>query len=143
MATEAASISEFPAAFLGRNDAMTCCDLGGGSVPVSEENSHSSTRQWRRSPKVNSSEPSWAVRPALLLLHLYQKGISPLLPALCRFYPSCSQYSVEAFRTRGLWRGAILTLWRLFRCHPLSRGGFDPVPLPRSRKMEDDPPKTF
>lgn len=64
------------------------------------------------------------------LLRLYQTLISPLLPPACRFEPSCSQYAVEAVRYHGVARGLWLAARRLARCHPFSRGGFDPVPGP-------------
>jgi putative membrane protein insertion efficiency factor len=64
---------------------------------------------------------------ALGPLHLYRRVISPLLPARCRYYPSCSQYAVEAVREYGLIRGTILAAWRVMRCNPLSHGGFDHV----------------
>jgi putative membrane protein insertion efficiency factor len=66
---------------------------------------------------------------ALLLgpLHLYRRVISPLLPARCRYYPTCSHYAVEAVREYGAVRGAILAAWRVLRCNPLSDGGFDHV----------------
>jgi uncharacterized protein len=60
-------------------------------------------------------------------LHLYRRVISPLLPARCRYYPSCSAYAVEAVRSYGVIRGVVLAAWRVMRCNPLSRGGFDHV----------------
>jgi uncharacterized protein len=62
------------------------------------------------------------------LIRAYQLVISPLLGPRCRFYPSCSNYALEALRVHGLWRGSTLTLRRLARCHPLCAGGIDPVP---------------
>lgn len=58
----------------------------------------------------------------------YQLVVSPLLGPRCRFYPSCSAYAVEALRTHGPLRGALLALWRLARCHPWNAGGVDLVP---------------
>ena len=58
----------------------------------------------------------------------YQKFISPVLPAQCRFYPSCSSYSLEALQHHGLLRGGWLGIQRLAKCHPWHIGGFDPVP---------------
>ena len=69
-----------------------------------------------------------AVALMLLLIRFYQKAISPYLPCCCRFEPSCSRYSAEAFRKRGFFAGMILTIWRLLRCQPFCRGGYDPVP---------------
>ena len=68
----------------------------------------------------------WRV-PYLLIL-AYRRVLSPWLPPVCRFHPSCSAYGAEAFRTHGLWRGAWLTLRRVTRCHPWHPGGIDPVP---------------
>lgn len=61
------------------------------------------------------------------LVRLYQIGLSPLLGPCCRFYPSCSEYAVDALRRHGPFRGSVLALLRLLRCHPLHPGGYDPV----------------
>ncbi|MPZ22439.1 MAG: membrane protein insertion efficiency factor YidD [Dehalococcoidia bacterium] len=63
---------------------------------------------------------------------LYQAILSPILGGRCRFKPSCSRYGSEAIRVHGAGRGSLLTAWRLLRCTPLSRGGYDPVPGRRS-----------
>ncbi|MCB2145047.1 MAG: membrane protein insertion efficiency factor YidD [Deltaproteobacteria bacterium] len=65
---------------------------------------------------------------ALLLIKLYQISISPLLGPSCRFVPSCSEYAYQAISNYGVWRGSLLAIKRLFRCHPFNPGGFDPVP---------------
>ena len=62
------------------------------------------------------------------LIRLYKKYISPLKPPCCRFTPTCSAYAIEAFQKRGFFAGFILMCWRLLRCNPFSRGGYDPVP---------------
>ena len=67
------------------------------------------------------------------LIRLYQKFISPLKPACCRFTPTCSQYAVEAFTKRGFFVGFGLTVWRVLRCNPFSKGGYDPVPEKKKR----------
>jgi putative membrane protein insertion efficiency factor len=61
----------------------------------------------------------------LWLLSGYKRFVSPILPRACRFTPTCSEYAQLAIRDRGLWRGSLLTLWRLVRCQPFSRGGVD------------------
>jgi len=66
------------------------------------------------------------------LIKIYQWTISPLLPNCCRFEPTCSRYAVEALRVHGVLRGGCLAVWRLLRCQPFCRGGWDPVP-PRSK----------
>ncbi|MDD7556967.1 membrane protein insertion efficiency factor YidD [Ruminococcus sp.] len=65
---------------------------------------------------------------AMLLIRFYRKCISPLLPRCCKYYPSCSAYALGAFERFGFFRGMWLALWRLLRCNPWSKGGFDPVP---------------
>ncbi len=63
---------------------------------------------------------------AALLRH-YKRWISPLLPSACRYYPTCSEYMLEAVEKHGALKGVWLGLKRLFRCHPFHAGGFDPV----------------
>ena len=62
------------------------------------------------------------------LVRGYQVMLSPLLPAACRYYPSCSAYALEALERHGALRGGWLSLRRLGRCHPFRPGGYDPVP---------------
>lgn len=66
-------------------------------------------------------------RLMLWLIRGYKKRISPLFPPSCRFYPTCSQYMMESIEKHGLFRGGFMGIRRLSRCHPLSKGGFDPV----------------
>lgn len=58
----------------------------------------------------------------------YRRAISPLYGEVCRYYPSCSRYALEAFQRQGFVAGSILTIWRLLRCNPLTRGGIDDAP---------------
>ncbi|MCK5147826.1 membrane protein insertion efficiency factor YidD [bacterium] len=64
----------------------------------------------------------------IIIIRIYQRIISPGLPATCRFYPSCSEYLVQAMEKRGLWNGLGIGLKRIIRCHPWHPGGYDPVP---------------
>ena len=64
----------------------------------------------------------------VMLIRGYQVAISPLLPASCRYYPSCSAYALEAFERHGVIKGFRLSLGRILRCHPFRPGGYDPVP---------------
>ena len=64
----------------------------------------------------------------ILLINFYKKNISPLFPRSCRFEPSCSTYAVEALHTHGAIKGTALSVWRILRCNPFCRGGYDPVP---------------
>ncbi len=66
--------------------------------------------------------------PALFVLRVYKRLISPLLPRACRFYPSCSEYAMQAIAKHGILRGGIMAARRLIKCNPLHPGGFDPVP---------------
>jgi uncharacterized protein len=82
-------------------------------------------------------------RLLLGLLWLYRKGFSRLKPPVCRFYPTCSSYAVEAIARYGAGKGSWLTLRRLARCHPFHPGGFDPVPMlvkPAQFSAESDRP---
>jgi putative membrane protein insertion efficiency factor len=67
-------------------------------------------------------------RVLVLPIIAYRRWVSPVLPARCRFYPSCSAYALEALATHGAVKGLRLTLWRLLRCQPFHPGGYDPVP---------------
>ena len=69
------------------------------------------------------------MRTALIMVvRGYQVAIGPLLPPACRYYPSCSNYAIEAIEKYGAWRGAWMAVRRIGRCHPLRPGGYDPVP---------------
>jgi len=61
-------------------------------------------------------------------LRFYKGLISPVIPASCRYVPSCSEYAAEAVARHGFFRGIAMALWRLLRCNPFARGGYDPVP---------------
>jgi putative membrane protein insertion efficiency factor len=65
---------------------------------------------------------------ALLLLRFYKRFLSPLLPPMCRFEPTCSVYTMQAVEKYGALRGSWLGMRRLARCHPFNPGGWDPVP---------------
>ncbi len=64
----------------------------------------------------------------IFLIILYQKYISPLKPSTCRFYPSCSEYTIQAFKEYSLLKGLKLSIMRILRCHPFNPGGYDPLP---------------
>jgi len=68
------------------------------------------------------------IYPFLLLIRAYQVVISPMLGDRCRFFPSCSEYSMDALRRHGLFKGLWLAVLRVGRCHPWHPGGYDPVP---------------
>lgn len=67
-------------------------------------------------------------RALIWLARQYQRWISPQLGHHCRFTPTCSQYAIEAWQTHGLLKGSVLTVWRLLRCNPFGKFGYDPVP---------------
>jgi putative membrane protein insertion efficiency factor len=64
----------------------------------------------------------------LTLLRGYKWAVSPLLPPACRYVPTCSEYAAEAIERYGAFRGSAMAVWRVLRCHPFVRGGYDPVP---------------
>jgi len=66
--------------------------------------------------------------PFIFIIRLYKAFISPLLPPSCRFYPTCSEYAVEALGKHGITYGLYLSVRRILRCHPFCDGGYDPVP---------------
>ena len=63
----------------------------------------------------------------IFLIRIYQKFISPLTPPSCRFYPSCSEYAVQAYQKHGVFKGTAMAIWRILRCNPFNKGGYDPV----------------
>lgn len=68
---------------------------------------------------------------ATTALRFYKGLISPVLPAACRYVPTCSEYAAEAVTRHGFFRGVLLAAWRIVRCNPFVRGGYDPVPRDR------------
>jgi putative membrane protein insertion efficiency factor len=81
---------------------------------------------------------------ALALLRFYKRNISPTLPPACRYEPTCSVYAQEAIEKKGIVVGIGMALWRLVRCNPWSKGGYDPVPGAASSQEQiagDGPPK--
>ena len=75
-------------------------------------------------------QESWLAprNAAIAVMQAYRKVISPLYGQVCRYYPSCSRYSLEAYQRQGFIVGLLLTLWRLLRCNPFTRGGIDDAP---------------
>jgi hypothetical protein len=82
---------------------------------------------------------SVARRVFVLPIRLYQLLLSPLVGERCKYYPSCSEYAVQAIGRFGILRGLVLAGWRLLRCNPWSRGGFDPVEEQRLFKPRPTP----
>ncbi|MEM9372065.1 MAG: membrane protein insertion efficiency factor YidD [Planctomycetota bacterium] len=68
--------------------------------------------------------------PFVALIRIYRVTLSPIIGRQCRYHPTCSAYGLEAFRLHGPVRGLALTCRRILRCHPLTKGGYDPVPIP-------------
>ena len=64
----------------------------------------------------------------ITMIRFYQRYLSPLKSTKCPYYPSCSNYGLEAVQKYGVFKGGILALWRIIRCNPFSKGGYDPVP---------------
>jgi uncharacterized protein len=72
-----------------------------------------------------------ARRIAVVPIVVYRRVLSPLIPPRCKYYPSCSEYAIQAISEFGILRGLVLAGWRLLRCNPFSHGGFDPVQAQR------------
>lgn len=70
----------------------------------------------------------WLRRIATSPVRFYQRWLSPFKPPMCRFSPTCSQYVIVAIERHGFVRGGALSCWRILRCHPFCKGGYDPVP---------------
>ena len=68
------------------------------------------------------------------VIRFYQRRISPLFPPKCRYYPTCSQYALEAIEVHGVFKGGILSIGRLMRCNIFFPGGVDPVPPKKEKK---------
>ena len=67
------------------------------------------------------------------LIRFYRTSISPHTKPKCKYYPTCSQYTYEAIETYGALKGALMGMWRILRCNPWSKGGYDPVPEKRRK----------
>jgi len=73
-------------------------------------------------------------RPLLWLIRLYQRTLAKAMPeGTCRFHPTCSHYGYEAIEVHGAIKGSAMAMWRVMRCNPWNKGGFDPVPPRKSR----------
>ncbi|MGN0493413.1 MAG: membrane protein insertion efficiency factor YidD [Acutalibacteraceae bacterium] len=72
-------------------------------------------------------------RLLIRLIEFYQKNISPRKIPCCRFTPTCSAYAIEAIQKRGVIVGTALSIWRVLRCNPFCKGGYDPVPEKKMR----------
>lgn len=69
-------------------------------------------------------------------IRFYQKHISPLKKPCCRFYPTCSSYAIEAIEKKGIVRGLAMSVWRVLRCNPFGKGGFDPVEKQKDKRRK-------
>ncbi|WP_322180856.1 membrane protein insertion efficiency factor YidD [Neglectibacter caecimuris] len=69
------------------------------------------------------------------LIRFYRSAISSRTAASCKYIPTCSQYGIEAIERFGALKGSLLTIWRILRCNPWSRGGYDPVPEKKEKKL--------
>ena len=89
-----------------------------------------------------SERPSLLRRLLVLPIVFYRRFLSRLKPPMCRFHPTCSTYAHDAILTHGVLRGSALAIWRILRCQPFAKGGYDPVPPRRGRRAGDPPART-
>lgn len=73
-------------------------------------------------------------RVLIAILRFYKRRISPMLPDACIYTPTCSEYAMEAIQKHGVIKGTGLAVWRILRCNPFAKGGYDPVPEPKKHK---------
>lgn len=73
-------------------------------------------------------------RLVIIIIKFYKKYLSPLKSTKCPYYPSCSTYGLEAVEKNGVLIGGLLCIWRILRCNPFSKGGYDPVPIIKRNK---------
>ncbi|QAT41561.1 membrane protein insertion efficiency factor YidD [Clostridium sp. JN-9] len=66
-------------------------------------------------------------RLLIFIIKIYRRYISPYKRPSCKYYPTCSQYAIEAIEKYGAFRGIFMSIWRILRCNPFSKGGYDPV----------------
>ena len=98
---------------------------------------------WRKPTFLNREKPvldRWLCAPPLVLIYLYRGLLSPFLGNDCRFHPSCSRYSREAFLRRSFPMACWLTLRRLCKCNPFHPGGYDPLDPEEESSATDDAP---
>ncbi|MBQ7294701.1 MAG: membrane protein insertion efficiency factor YidD [Clostridia bacterium] len=72
----------------------------------------------------------------LAIIRFYRRHISPHLPPMCKYYPTCSCYAIEAIETHGAFKGSVLAALRILRCNPLFPGGYDPVPPKKDKNSK-------
>jgi len=70
----------------------------------------------------------------IIIIKFYRKYISPMKSTKCPYIPTCSEYGLEAIRVHGAFKGSLLAIWRILRCNPFSKGGYDPVPDIKNRR---------
>lgn len=79
-------------------------------------------------------EDSFMKRILLAIIRFYRTSVSPLTASHCKYIPTCSQYGIEAIERFGALKGTALTVWRILRCNPFSKGGYDPVPEKKAKE---------
>lgn len=93
---------------------------------------HDGPRPWLETPLRRL-----AIAPFTGPIRLYRLTLSPIFGRQCRFQPTCSRYGLEAYHTHGPIKGTRLTVWRLLRCQPFAKGGYDPVPPAETGRVSD------
>ena len=99
------------------------------NLPAHKSNKQNQFVIVSRAKRIYELVSSFLVDQVIVFIKLYQTCLSPLLGSSCRFYPSCSNYALESYQKYGLLSGSMLTIKRLWKCHPFHSGGLDEVPL--------------
>ncbi|OIW01012.1 hypothetical protein TanjilG_14195 [Lupinus angustifolius] len=123
------SLPSFPISFKLQNHNLSSLKINTNPCHTSTLRTsivHALDSDSRPEPVQDGEVNNLGVKAALAMLRFYKREISPILPKSCRYIPTCSEYSMEAYKRYGVMKGTVLTTWRICRCNPLGGNGYDP-----------------